>query len=299
MPLPCHAHLTMLCRRNLAFAAILVTTLSWVNAGEALADSTVAEGFTEPYRHIDVAAAEPGVVIVLHVREGDVVNQGQLLATLDQEILLAARKTAEASMQAQGAEQAATARLELKEARLQRLRELLADGHANAEEVATAEKEVKVASAELLVAKEDRLIKSHEVARIEAQIERRQIRSPIRGVVTDIHKDIGEYVASTDPNIATIVQCERLRAFFSVPAAVSDKLSPNQKVELIFSDGLAGVEGLIEFVSPVINPESRSVQVKVVFDNARGVYRSGLSCSMLLPTVAQPVAAHGPGKTSR
>lgn len=271
----------------------LAAAVAMLVASPVLAWSSTVEGFTEPYRQIDVAAAEPGIVTALHVREGDVVRQGQLLATLDLEVLVATRKIAEASKEAQGAVQVATARLELKQNRWIRLRELLAEGHANPEEVTVAEKEFQIAAAELVIAKEDRLIKAHEYARIEAQIERRHIRSPIHGVVTQIHKEVAEYVASTDPNVVTVVQCDRLRAFFPVPAAEGEKLTANQKVVLTFADGLAPAAGTIEFVSPVIDPESKSVQVKVLLDNARGTYRSGMSCSMSLPTATQPVAAIG------
>jgi RND family efflux transporter MFP subunit len=299
MPLRLHVALRNTLRPTIFTLVLLVTTVLLIGGDHLFAESLTVEGFTEPYRRIDVAAAEPGVITALHVREGDVVHPEQLLATLDLDILIATRKMAEASMHAQGSLQVATARLALKQARLARLRELKDDGHANSEEVATAEREVQVAEAELTIAKEDRLIKAHEYARIEAQIERRHIRSPIRGIVTEIHKEIAEYVSTTDPNVITIVQCDRLRAFFAVPAAATAKLSANQNVELVFSDGLPPVGGSIEFVSPVINPESRTVQLKVVFDNARGVYRSGLSCSMLLQPAAQPVAAQGSSKTSR
>lgn len=299
MSLRLHIALRNTLRGTIGTIVLLVTAVPPVGVHDLFAESLTVEGFTEPYRRIDVAAAEPGVITALHVREGDLVEPAQLLATLDLEILVATRNTAEASMHAQGAQQVATARLALKQARLARLRELMDKGHANPEEVANAEKEVQIAEAELTIAKEDRLLKAREYARIEAQIERRHIRSPMRGVVTEIHKEVAEYVSSTDPNVITIVQCERLRAFFAVPAAATRKLSADQNVELIFTDGLPQAEGSIEFVSPVINPESRTVQLKVIFDNTRGIYRSGLSCSLLLPTAVQPVAAHKSSKTSR
>ena len=45
------------------------------------------EGFTQPYRTINVAAVEVGIITAIDVREGDVVSRGQILATLDQEVL--------------------------------------------------------------------------------------------------------------------------------------------------------------------------------------------------------------------
>ena len=265
--------------RPVAAWAAFVLALLVPRAGPA----TNIDGFTEPYRNIQVAAAEPGVITALHVREGDTVKPGQLLATLDIEVLEAARKVAEAGKSSQGAIQSATARLDLKRNRLARLRELLASGHANPEEVAVAEADVLIAAADLLAAREDQAIKTHEWERIEAQIERRHVRSPIDGVVTHIHKDISEYVAATEPQVMTIVQCDRLRAFFPVPAASAQRLAARQQVQVTFSDGLPPALGTVEFVSPVIDPESGNVRVKVTLDNARGTYRGGLPCSLALP----------------
>ena len=45
------------------------------------------DGFTEPYRTINVSAAEQGVITTLFVKEGDTVHEGQLLATLDTDVL--------------------------------------------------------------------------------------------------------------------------------------------------------------------------------------------------------------------
>ena len=269
--------------RPVAAWAAFVLALLVPRAGPA----TNIDGFTEPYRNIQVAAAEPGVITALHVREGDIVKPGQLLATLDIEVLEAARKVAEAGKNSQGAIQSAAARLDLKQNRLKRLRELLAGGHANPEEVAVAEADVLIAAADLLASQEDQAIKSHEWERIEAQIQRRHVRSPIVGVVTQIHKDISEYVAATEPQVMTIVQCDRLRAFFPVPAAAAQRLAARQQVQVTFSDGLPPAVGTVEFVSPVIDPESGNVRVKVILDNARGTYRGGLPCSLALPDQAR------------
>ena len=45
------------------------------------------DGFTEPYRTINVAALESGVITRLDAHEGEVVCKGQVLATLDSDLL--------------------------------------------------------------------------------------------------------------------------------------------------------------------------------------------------------------------
>ncbi len=55
-----------------------------------------------------------------------------------------------------------------------------------------------------------------ELARIDAQILQRQIRSPINGIVIDIHRRPGEFLPSNDPRFATVVDISKLRSRFFV-----------------------------------------------------------------------------------
>ena len=56
------------------------------------------DGFTEPYRTIDIAAAETGIIAEINVEEGDTVRRGQVLAVLDRDVLLALLAIAEQGM---------------------------------------------------------------------------------------------------------------------------------------------------------------------------------------------------------
>ena len=86
------------------------------------------DSFTEPYRTINVSAAEQGIITELFVKEGDTVRQGQLLATLDMDVLEAAKEIAKAGKESMGRIKSATAAVELKKERFQKLQELQADG---------------------------------------------------------------------------------------------------------------------------------------------------------------------------
>ena len=58
------------------------------------------DGFTEPFRKIEVAASETGTVAQLLVHEGDRVTKGQALATLDNDVLEVSREIAAANVHA-------------------------------------------------------------------------------------------------------------------------------------------------------------------------------------------------------
>ena len=108
----------------------------------ARATATSFEGFTEPYRKIEVAAAEAGVVEKLSVREGDRVAKGQTLATLDTDVLVVSQKIATANTEARGKLDFAQAERDLRKRRLERLEPLCQQGNASQEEVDRARTEL-------------------------------------------------------------------------------------------------------------------------------------------------------------
>ena len=143
------------------------------------------EGFTEPWERVEVAAPESGIIQEFRVREGQSLRTGEVIAVLDNGVLHAAMAAAQAKAAAHGSLDAATASLKLRRNRLQQMQALLQQEHASPEEVERAATDVEMAEAELTRAREE----SHEhalaVSQIEAQIERRTIRSPIDGVLLE------------------------------------------------------------------------------------------------------------------
>ena len=251
------------------------------------------DSFTEPYRTINVSSAEQGVITKMLVKEGDTVHEGQLLATLDTDVLEAALEIAKVSKESMGRIKSASAAAELKKDRFKKLQDLQADGHAHAEEVSHAKAELEIAEAELLAAKEEQKIKELEYARIGTQIERRKIISPIDGIVTKLHKEVSEQVAATDPIVLTLVQCDRLTVIFPVATSEVNRFSVGQKVAVNFPGDTTAAKGSIETVSQVTDPESGTVRVKVIIDNAQKHYRSGMACFLsIIPTPqTAPMAA--------
>jgi RND family efflux transporter MFP subunit len=246
--------------------------------GPRSARAEQVDGFTEPYRTINVAATESGVITLLNVREGDKVRKGQLLASLDADFLEASRDVAKAGKDAVGRLNAAEANIQYKKERLQNLYELRTQGHAYQEEVRRAESELRIAEAERLSAREDQVAKAREYTRTEVQIERRKICSPVDGIVTRLQKQLGEYVPATDTTVLTIVEMDRLLVVFPVPRAAVAGLQAGNKVTVAFADGLKSAEAEVQTVSPVTDPESGTVRVRVAIDNSHMTVPSGVAC---------------------
>jgi RND family efflux transporter MFP subunit len=252
--------------------------ISFVVLQSAAAYGASFDGFTEPFRKIEVAAAETGTVAQVLVHEGDRVTKGQALATLDNEVLEVSREIATATMQAKGKLDSAVAERDLRKTRLARLEPLRADGHASQEEIDRARTDLAVAEANLRAAREQHQLDELERRKIEAMIERRTLRSPIDGYVLKLQKEEREFISATSASVATVVQLDPLRVVFSLPTAYAARLSVGGAVDLELPDSGAKLRGKVEFVAPVTEAESGTVRVKVLIDNANGAYRCGIRC---------------------
>lgn len=247
------------------------------------------EGFTEPYRSIEVAAPEPGVLAAVEVREGALVKKGATLARLDTRALEAARHTSRLVAGAVARMQAAQAQLRLSETRVRKLDGLAASGNARGDEVAVARAELDKARAEISAAEEMRAVERQKLAEIESGIEERTLRSPIDGVVIKIHHEVGEFVGAGEMRVVTVVQLKPLTLNVFAPAAHSQALVAKSKVEVRCGDDAPRLAE-VEFVSPVVDAESSTARCKLVLPNADGALRSGIRCSVVAAgAAADPV----------
>lgn len=249
------------------------------------------EAFTEPYREISLAAGEMGTLASLSVREGDAVAAGTVLATLDDRVLRAALEVARQSMQAEGPLKSAEADVRLKQNELEKLLTLRDRSHASQREVDRVQMEMSVAEARLLSAQEDLAVRRLEFRRIEAQLEQRQVRAPIDGVVTEVLKDTGEFVSPSDPVVARVAQLDPLLVVFSVPLAQRQAVTRHQRVALQLGSASQTAEGIVEYVSPTADASNTSVRVKVRLANPDGQWQAGEHATLMLnaaPAASQP-----------
>lgn len=241
----------------------------------------LAESFTEPFRRIDIAPAELGTIKEVLVHEGDPVTRGQIVAKLDHDYLLVSLESARANREAQGKLSAAIAERDMRNTRAERLTLLREKGHASQEEVSRAEADLAVAQANLTIAREQQILDALECKRLEAMLERRILRSPIDGVVLRVHRDEHEFVSTTSSAVVTVVQLDKLRVVFSLPTAQAAQLAVGREMRLQFPESNQTTKGIVETISPVTDPESGTVRVRVLIDNSRALYRCGVKCTLL------------------
>ena len=256
--------------------------------------SDVIEGFTEPYADVSLAASEMGTLASVSVAEGDQVEAGQFLASLDVRVLKASLAVAEASMKSKGLLKSAMADLSVKEDEFKKMDELRRRNHASEKELVRVIADLEVARARVQSVEEELEVKRLEYQRILAQLQQREIHSPISGIVVDVRKDPGEFVSPSDPVVIQVIQLDPLLVVFPVPAEHRDKITKGQHVPVKIGMATEPAVGLVEYVSPTAEAGSGTVRVKVRIPNGNQQWHSGERSVLLLEGVSSDDARQSP-----
>lgn len=112
-----------------------------------------------------------------------------------------------------------------------------------------------------------------------AEQERQSLRllAPVAGVVTHVDLDVGEW-AKPGEVVLRMVDISKCYLRVSVSHAAARNLKPGKKLPLLI-DGApnAGISGRLAYVAPVADAASGLVELRVTFDNPRGLVRPGAS----------------------
>lgn len=258
-----------------------------VAGSETESNSGLIEGFTEPYADILLAASEMGTLSEVMVKDGDEVKAGQMLAKVDDGVLLASLAVAKAGMEAEGELRSAQTQLELKKVELQKLNELFGRQHASQKELDRVNGEVAISEARIQSVREELHVRALEYARIEAQLKQRQIVATIDGVVVEVRKDRGEFVSPSDPVVARVVQLDPLLVVFSVPSTRRNEVKAGETVSMQIGESADPAQGLVEYVSPTTDASSGTFRVKIQLPNP-GLKLHGGEKSVLLLNEVTP-----------
>jgi membrane fusion protein, multidrug efflux system len=207
--------------------------------------SVVAAGEAEAYRRSDVSTRTSGIVQRIHVREGQVVQAGALLVQLD---------TTEAAMDL------AQARADLTSRQVDFEVAMLGQGDLlNPEERADRERILRATTG----------LDNAEVAlrRAEMELEWTRVRAPFTGRVANLEAVEGSFLSSGG-EVLTLVQLDPIKVEVNVLEAEMAYLQEGRRATLQFP-AFPGerLQGRIETINPVVDPETRSSRVTVVLSN--------------------------------
>lgn len=244
----------------IASAAFL--SLSWANE-----ESSVLT-YLRPYRSVEVSTTERGEIREVFVTQGQDVSEGTPLLRLDSENIEARLAIAKAQAASTGALLAAEAEVKLNRERLQIVEKLQSRGTSNTAEYDRQKSLLEVSLAALTAAEEEKAIQQLQVESIEVELARRTLRSSIEGVVVEVARDAGEAINSVrEDALVRIVEVEILKARAFIPVTIARDLKTGAEVKLATIAGDPLGVGTVEFVSPLSDPATNTVEIAVRFDN--------------------------------
>ncbi|MCU0795650.1 MAG: efflux RND transporter periplasmic adaptor subunit [Akkermansiaceae bacterium] len=244
-------------------------------------------GRFEAVESVEVRARVSGLLEEIHFKDGQTVEKGDLLFTLDRRPFEAALKAAEAELNQ------TRAAAELARSNYERARQLLEKNAVAAEEVDVRKGTLAEADARVEAAK----------ARVETanlDLSYTEIRSPIHGRIADRFISVGNLISggsaestllttivSIDPiycridaDEATVLKYLRLQQQENPESARSNPVPVEVAV-----DGDTGYprKGVIDFVSNAFDPATATLRARAVLENKDNFLAPGMFAKLRLP----------------
>lgn len=298
--------------------AVDFTEITSVSPAEASIKLTSA-GYVVPQRVSRIAPKVVGKVAQVHVAQGDQVEPGQLLLTLDPADDYAAVATAKSRVAAARARaasaraMAATLEAELAEGRQQSARQqrLASEGVAatgTAEDllarVTSLERRAAASKAEAAAAEAEARAQATDVQAMETRLENLNLRSPISGTVVTKPPQVGEVVSPQPPGVSVDMGSVEIADFDTLMVETD---VPEQRLHMISLGGPAEIvldafpsrryRGRTEEITPQVNRSKATVIVRVAFvDEKTGVLPDMAARVSFLDKPLDPDALRKPPK---
>lgn len=247
-------------------------------------------GRTEPVERVEIRARVRGFLKTPKFKDGDIVEQDQLLYEIDPREYQAALDGANALMEA------AVAQRDLAEATFNRLSEAAQKGAVSKLEAIQAEASVKVAKAQISTAEA-------KVTDAKLNLSYTKILSPITGMISRTLVTEGNLVGQGETTLlTTVVLQDPMYAFFTISerdliqlvrnrpeirkypsiAQVPEELQ--QTVILRLADGTDySHEGKITYADNTVNPETGTLTARATFPNPEGDLFPGMFGRVRVP----------------
>ncbi|MFC6804255.1 efflux RND transporter periplasmic adaptor subunit [Methylophaga thalassica] len=239
--------------------------------------------------NVDIRSRVSGYLEKIHFKDGDIVNKGDLLFSIDPRPFKAEVSIAKATVE----EREAT--LALAKTDSTRSIELYKTHAVSKQRVDEDKARVKQAEAQLSAAKS-------RLARAELDLDFTQITAPITGKIDQHNVDVGNLIRGDDENaspLTNIVSLDPIYVIFDVDQNTFLNLTNNEtksfndvhssSVRLsIQGDTDTKYDAKINFVSNSIDQQTGSIRLRAVVDNNQGKFTPGLFARVELAKQENP-----------
>jgi membrane fusion protein (multidrug efflux system) len=221
-------------------STVVVKPVSWTPGVEAI-------GTVSAVRGVDLTVETAGVVKDIPFQANQKVEAGAILLQLDDAV-------ERADLEAQKAQTA------LSQLALRRAQELQKKGVGSEVTLDTAESVAAASAAQ--------------VAKLQAVVDQKQLKSPFKGTLGIPRIDLGQYL-TPGTAVVTLQDLETMRVDFTVPEQQLPLLKIGQTVRLGIGDDEMPYTGSIRGIDPKIDPASRMASVRAEVANTGGQLSPG------------------------
>lgn len=235
----------------------------------------------EPNTVVTVSSPVEGVVETVTVDRGDLVKQGQVLATLESSVDEAAVAIAKAKTELEAGVRNGQARTEYGKRKLQRIQELHKKGNISVHELEEAELEKNLAEVSMLEAIENKRLALLEFQRASAALALRTIKSPVTGVVVERMVSPGDFRNNIENKILKLAQIDPLRVEVFAPVSMLKQIAVGMKAEVVPEHPHSTVQiAQVTVVDRVVDAASGTFGVRLSVKNPGYKLPAGLKCKV-------------------
>ncbi len=231
----------------------------------------------EPEMTVELGSSVDGIVERIEVDKSDFIKRGDRLVALESSVEKAAvalareRAQMEDTIQAKQVTAAYTAR------QRERVRELHEKKAASGADKDQAETDAQLAKLELETARNNKRLAELELARAEAALRQRTIKSPVSGIVVDRYLNPGESVE--DKPILKLAQIDPLRIEVIAPRELFGKVKKGMAVQVFPEQPASGrYEATVSVVDGIVDAASGTFSIRLSVPNSEHKLFGGLRC---------------------
>ena len=219
-----------------------------------LTDEIVVTGSLIPDEEVDLSFETSGQVVEINFQEGAHVKQGQLLAKVNDRKLQAELRRLESQ-------------LKLANDRVYRQRTLLQHDAVSQEAYEQVRTELATLQADIDIVK--------------AEIELTELRAPFDGVIGLRQISVGAYASPTTV-VSKLTRVIPLKVEFYVPERYANDINSGMNLEFTIDGSLQNYSAKVYAKESAVDPETRNLGVRAIYDNPNGRLTPGRYVSVNL-----------------
>ncbi len=248
-----------------------------------------------PGKVVNISSPVPGVIDLLHVERGDLVESAAPVADLESEIERATLALALTRAKMVAESEGERVNLNFDQLQQERFVKLSARNMVAQREHDEAQRSLQLSRWRLQQSEELRRVREHEYRLAEAQLQQKHIQSPISGRVVEVFRHAGEYV--DEEPILQVAQLDPLRVEVIVPMHLYGRIDAGMTASVYPEvDPAQAYEATVTLVDPVGDAASGTFGVRLELANPDGQLPAGMKCALNFATVTM-AASEDPAAT--